>query len=128
MTRLIALVFVGVAACGGGSGGDIGGVPGDTRIVDLTDPEISSVCDAEVTASGAERTVDCGGGTTITIGAESKQSCIDNVNATPVGCTATVNDVIDCFNDISTQTDAEICANTLPASCAVLFSAACSPG
>jgi hypothetical protein len=117
---VICLVAV---ACDGDS--DEITVPGTTKLVDLGDPEIDVVCDDFVEATGPERTADCGGAGMVTVGGESKQECIDNITTTPATCPATVDDLLACFADIAAQSDADLCADVVPASCATLFSADC---
>jgi hypothetical protein len=118
------LVLVALAACDGDEGGGIT-VPGTTPIADLDAAEIDVVCDDFVEATGLERSADCGGGQTVTVGGESKQECIDNVNATPATCAATVDDLLTCFADIANQSDAELCAGQVPESCTILFGTDC---
>lgn len=119
-----AVLLACLLACDGGDGGEIT-VPGTTKLVDLTDPEVDVVCDDFVVATGPERTADCGGGQMVTVGGESKQECIDNIAATPATCPATVDDLLQCFADIAAQSDQDLCADLVPASCDTLFSPDC---
>jgi hypothetical protein len=123
MRRGILIVLAAIGCDGGNGGGD--SVPGTTPIVDLDAAETDLVCDDFVDATGPERTADCGGGQMVTVGGESKQECIDNINATPPACAATVDDLLACFADIAALSDDDLCADVVPESCEILFGTAC---
>ena len=67
-----------------------------------------------------ERTVDCGGGFTLTVG-QNPAECAA-ITVPPAACTATVGDARACIGGLAGATDAEICSDTfmLPAACAAL--------
>jgi len=117
-----------VFACGGGKGGGLGsGVQGTKKVIDLTPAEIDSLC-AYISAVFPEHTATCTDGP-LTIGT-TKAKCIStspNKTAAP-GCLATVDQSESCAEDFGAETDAQVCANTIPAACAPLFTTACNPG
>ncbi|MBK9029893.1 MAG: hypothetical protein IPL61_00890 [Myxococcales bacterium] len=116
MKLSIALTFVltaTLAACGGDDG------PSDSaKIVDLTLAETTSLCQGWA-MDMPERTVDCGNGNTSTVGID-PASCSEPTGL-PATCELTVGQMRACLTDQFAQSDADICAGTLPASCAPLF-------
>ena len=108
---IVAVLFL--AACGGGSGG---GVSDDKKVVDLTDSEGQSLCN-ELAAALPEKTVDCGGGQTITLGAGGAAECVSDLNNLEASCTLTAGQYRDCIDAIAAESDADVCAGTLPPAC-----------
>ncbi len=109
-----ALFTVGLIACGGDDG------PSDsTKLTSLSAADIKSVCE-DLAADFPERTVDCGGGFTLTVG-QNPAECAA-ITVPPAACTATVGDARACIGGLAGATDAEICSDTfmLPAECAAL--------
>lgn len=122
-----ACLWIGSAAgCGGGSG-----VSSGKQVVSLSDGEISDLCEYLVEVAGPNRTIDCGGGVTITIENDTVSECVADLELTATvatSCTATVGDVEDCIKDLADMSDADICADKpFPGSCAIWFSAECVP-
>jgi len=124
-----------VFACGGGSGGGGSGVPGNTLLVDLTASQAADICEYFIgLQEQPERTVDCGGGSSVTVGidpaevageiADCKADFDEGVIA---GCPATVGDAEACFEAFNSLSDAQLCdpEMTLPAACAPLFDERC---
>lgn len=118
---LCSVLALALAACGGDDDGG-SGIPDSKVVGTLTASEAMSVC-LELSASFPERTVDCGGGLTITVGIDSA----DCNEAPPATCTATVGQFRTCFDALGDYTDAQWCdENTAPpASCAPVLSAEC---
>jgi hypothetical protein len=118
-----------VAACGGGSGS---GVSSGKTLVSLSDSEITDFCEYAVDLAGPERTVDCGGGVTITIGGGSVAECVTGMQMTQdqfPGCAATVGQAERCAEDMADLTDAQLCSDgPLPASCQPLLGPGCTGG
>jgi hypothetical protein len=111
-----ALFTVGLIACGGDDG------PSDsTKLTSLSAGDLKSVC-LDIAADFPERTVDCGGGNTLTVGLSAAEC--NTVTVPPAACTATVGDVRSCAGALQTAADADLCAGTFtpPASCAALES------
>jgi hypothetical protein len=114
-------------ACGGGSGGGGSGVAGAKKVIDLTPAEIDSLC-AYISTVFPEQTVTCASGP-VMLGT-TKANCIStspSKTAAP-GCTVTVDQSESCAEAFGAETDAQVCANTIPTACAPLFSTACNPG
>jgi len=116
---LCGVLSMALVACGGG---DDSGLSDSKVVGTLTLEEAMSLCQ-ELAGVFPERTVDCGGGNTLTVGIDPAE-CTDQP---PMTCTATVGQFRDCFGDISDLTDAQWCdPNTQPpASCAPVLSAEC---
>ena len=119
-----------VIACGGGSSGG-SGVAGSTKLTALSAADLEKLCTYFVALSGPARTVDCGGGNTITITPDTKAECISGqaaFKAANPNCMATVDNAEACQEAFDAQTDAQICSETtpLPAVCAPLFAAECT--
>lgn len=117
---LSSILSVGLVACGGDSGSGLS----DSKVVGtLTLSEAMDLC-VELSESFPERTVDCGGGVTLTVGINPAE-CTDQPPAT---CTATVGNFRDCFDAFGDLSDAELCSDTTlpPAACAPVLSAECS--
>jgi hypothetical protein len=74
---------------GCGSGGGKSGVQSDKRLVDLSASEISEFCAYQVDVEMAPRTVDCGGGLTITL--KNQADCVTSFGQFMPSCTATVS-------------------------------------
>jgi hypothetical protein len=109
-----ALFTVGLIACGGDDG------PSDsTKLNTLSVADAKSVCE-ELAADFPARTVDCGGGFTLTVGQDPAECA--TITVPPATCAATVGDVRACIGGLAGATDAEICSDTfmLPAACAAL--------
>ena len=116
------------AACGGGEGGGDGsGVPSGTALKDISAAQAADLCEYFVSLQEQpERTVDCGGGTTLTVGINPGDvdaqvaECTAGVQTDVMDtCTATVGDAEDCFEALEAFSDAELCneATPLPAAC-----------
>ena len=121
---LCSMFSLTMVACGGDDGGSSG--VSDSKVIGtLSASEAMAVC-IELTEIFPERTVDCGGGVTLTVG----NSSSDCGSQPPATCTATVGQLRDCFGDLSDLTDAQWCSDTTqpPASCAPVFAAECSGG
>jgi hypothetical protein len=114
-------------ACGGGSGDSGSGVDGGKTLVSLNDGEITQLCEYQADVEGGARTVTCPDGE-LTIEPTPVAECVENFqdsqDAAP-NCTVTVSQLEACAEDIAALSDAEICENDLPASCAPLFAPAC---
>ena len=82
-------------ACGGSSGS---GVSGTKKLVDLNASEQDKLCAFQVDAEGGARTVDCGGGTSVTI--HDKATCLTDFGHISASCTATVKQAEQCFDAI----------------------------
>lgn len=118
-------------ACGGGSGGGGSGVPSNTLLVDVTPDQAADLCEYFVNSQEQpERTIDCGGGQTITVGinpedvAAQVADCTSGLQTDVTdGCDVTVGQAEDCFDALGALTDAQLCDpnGTLPAACAPLF-------
>ncbi len=116
-------------ACGGGGGGGGSGVDADVALLDVTAGEAGDVCDYIINLQEQpERTVDCGDGTTVTVGTTAAQAaediadCTTDLQAVAADCAATVGDLEACFEDLSSASDAELCSDApLPAACAPVF-------
>jgi hypothetical protein len=129
MIKLLASVLLVVcAACGGGKGGGgVGnsGVDPDATLPSLDAGEVRDVCEYLVELLGPVRTVDCGDGT-MEVGTDDPASeiedCVDGFMMTQqefANCTATVGEIEQCFED--TFSDAGLCSEGMPASCAPIF-------
>jgi hypothetical protein len=117
-----------VFACGAGKGGGLGsGVQGNKKVIDLTPAEIDSLC-AYISAVFPEKTVTCTDGPTTP--GTTKADCISTSfnKTTAPGCTVTVDQSEACAEAFGAETDAQICAGTIPTACTPLFSTACNPG
>jgi len=128
MSRWI-VVFVSLCAgwataCGGG---DSSGLAADKQLVDLSDGELTQLCEYTVKVAGPERTVNCGGGFSISVGGKVVADCVtdlnDGLDQFP-GCDATVADAETCAEDFAAFTDAQLCSDVtpLPRSCEPLLS------
>lgn len=95
-----------------------GGPSDSTKITDLSTDEAKDLCEESVDAN-PERTITCSG-VMLTVGLSSAD-CADP-GTPPTSCTATVGDVRDCNEAQGNQTEAEICAGTIPAACEALLS------
>jgi hypothetical protein len=125
----VLLCIGGIAACGGGDGGGGSGISESKTLITLSDAEVTTLCAFTTEADGPAHTADCGGGLTVTVGADTPAECATDMMALRgrTGCTATVGNAEDCANDIADLTDQQLCSETgFPASCAFLFSSSCS--
>jgi hypothetical protein len=108
LTLLSVLSAMVIAACGGG-------IDGSKKLSELTLEETKDAC-LELVDDYPEKTVDCGGGVTITVGFTTAE-CNDN-SVAPATCTATVDDARDCTEQLYNNTANTICMDKpLPASC-----------
>jgi hypothetical protein len=111
------------AACGGGDS-----VSGNKTLVSLSDSEANDVCENAVAVFGpTDRVVDCGGGVTVSVGVGPVADCVSGIKAIKTvapSCTATVDNFETCAEDLKAATDAQLCSNSLPASCAAQFACA----
>lgn len=105
LTKLCVGLAVAAFGCGGGSGGS--GIEGSKVISTLSDSELVAVCN-DARAEFPTRTIDCGDGITLTIGIEASD-CTDNEFLVKEGCSATVDQVLDCAAAFDAQTDAQFC-------------------
>ena len=96
MVRVSLLCALLMSACGGGSSGS--GVTGTKKLVDLSASERDKMCAFEVDAEGGARTVDCPGGTQVTI--HDKATCLTDFAAISPTCTATVKQAETCFDAV----------------------------
>jgi len=120
-------------ACGGGKGGSGSGIDPNTRVADLTPTDLQKLCEYFVgLQEQPSRTIDCGGGGSITVGIDPDQvaaaiaDCVDGAPSSPA-CPATVGQAEACFEAFSALTDAQLCAGpTAPAACAPLDDPACN--
>lgn len=111
-----------IACFNGGGGGSSSGVPGNTRLPDLTSMQRMMLCDylAEVFPP---RNVMCGD-SDIDFGFSSSE-CLSGLPSTPT-CTATVDQTEACFEELGGLSDSEICnLQSFPASCSVLLGDGC---
>jgi len=108
-------------ACGGGSGG----LDSGTKIVDLEPAELATLCEDLASQLGPERTIDCGGGETKTVGGEDASECVDDLGMFDPECPTTVGQYENCIDAFGGRTDQEICSDVLPTECAVVFDANC---
>ena len=125
ISKWIASAFLCLAvACGGGSGGS--GVDGSLELADLDPDEVSDVCAYIIAELGPTREIDCGGGQTLTIEAQSQADCEDEYDTLPATCTATVSNAEGCAEALAGLSDEELCGDTaIPAACAPFFSISC---
>jgi hypothetical protein len=125
MTAMKKILCVALfAACGGGSGS---GVDSSKKLSDLTVAEVNQECNYAF-ETYPEKTITCPDSTTRTKGskaADRATQCSATANRIPAGCTATVGQAEQCLEDVYNESDAALCANTIPPSCAPLLSAAC---
>lgn len=115
MNRLAAMMIVAIG-CGGGSGGG-SGLPGDTRIADLTPGEVRQFC--EYSLGGETRTIACPDGDR-TIGGGDIDNCVDGFGEQqPLydRCGLTVAELETCVDAFAVQTDDQICARDTPDEC-----------
>lgn len=121
-----ACAWLATIACFNGSGGgSSSGVPGNTRLPDLSSMQRTKLCDylADVFP---RRTITCGD-TTISLGFTSASECVAGLPSAPT-CTATVDQSEACFEELGGLTDTEICElQSLPSSCSVLLGEECQP-
>jgi hypothetical protein len=89
-----ACVVLALVACGGGGGTARPNVDGNKRLADLTPSELDALCSWEEATTGGARTVDCGGGLTVTF--KSKAQCAAALP--PASCQATVGQTEDCID------------------------------
>ena len=110
--------------CFGGEGGSDSGVPGSTRLPELTSAQRSSLCEhlADVFPS---RTVACED-FTLTLGFTSANQCVSQLPTSP-SCSATVDQVEACYEAIAAIADEDICMLELPAACTPLSDDGCIP-
>lgn len=101
---MAAMLFT---ACGGG-------VDGDKKLSELSVEESKDAC-LELQGDFPEKTVDCGGGVTVTVGLTAAE-CNDQTTA-PTTCTATVDDVRDCTSQLYNDKTLLCEDKPLPASC-----------
>lgn len=114
-----ALLCVGLtAACGGGGSG----VSRSKSLASLSDDEAKDLCEYLVDVEA--RTVDCGGGVTISIDPMTVAECVAGQQAISASCTATVGDAEDCRDDTEALSDAEVCNDetAIPKSCLAFLS------
>lgn len=117
-------ISLALAACGGDGGGS-SGLPDNKSAGSLTSAEAMALCQ-EIAADYPERTIDCGNGTTITIGTSASDCATATIPAT---CTATVGDFRDCFAAMDALTDAQVCmSDGFPPECAPVFTQTCIGG
>jgi hypothetical protein len=130
-----AVVSATLLACGGGSGGPGGsGVSSNKKVVDLSASELQELCEYfSSLKEQPEREVDCGGGSTTTVGInpEDVQAEVDDCVTdapTNAACPLTVGQAEACTEAIEGRSDAELCSGDLeiPAECAPVFNQACS--
>ena len=130
-----AVVSATLFACGGGSGDPGGsGVASSKRVVDLSASELQDLCAYfSSLKEQPEREVDCGGGSTTTVGInpEDVQAGIDECITdapTNAACPLTVGQSEACIEAIEGRSDAELCSDgiEIPAECAPVFNQACS--
>jgi hypothetical protein len=112
----------GATGTGGGAGGTTGtggaggapatsGVTGTKRIDSLTTAEKQKICDfAAAQFGGYGKTIDCGGGTTLSADPD-QASCVAGA---PTSCAVTVSEYETCLHSVS-------CSDPLPASCSGLL-------
>jgi hypothetical protein len=106
-------------ACGGGGSGG-SGVDGDVVLLDITAGEAGDVCDYIVNLGGPEREIDCGDGTTVTVGNDPSEvagdiaDCTADLQAVPDDCDATVGELESCFEAFADASDAELCDEDAP--------------
>lgn len=117
-------------ACGGGSGNAGSGVSANVELLDITADEAADVCDYIINLQEQpEREVDCGDGTTVTVGttaaeaAEDIADCTADLQVVTADCVATVGDIEACFEDLASASDAELCDPDaqFPATCNVVI-------
>lgn len=122
-----SLMLASAAGCAdddGGSGDS--GVDESRRISSLTDAETTQLCDY-LTDQIGERTVDCGGGSTVTIaGSDDCHDSLTAVRSLP-DCPATVAQYRACAEAMDAQSDAQLCSFDLPDACAPVFQPSCFP-
>ena len=118
---LSSIVSLSLVACGGDDGDS--GLSDSKVIGSLTASESMDLC-LELVESFPQRTVDCGGGVTLTVGID-PADCDDQPPAT---CNATVGNFRDCFEAFGNLSDAQVCddATPPPASCAPVLTAECN--
>jgi hypothetical protein len=100
------LLVVMIVGCGGAGKS---GVQSDKRLVDLNATEISDFCSYVVDVEMAPRTVDCGGGLTITL--KNQADCISSFGQFMASCAATVSQGETCAEAVG----ANPCATENPA-------------
>jgi hypothetical protein len=120
MKKLIVgiLASFSLMACGGG-GDD--GVDGDKSITELTEAEISAVCESTLAAQGGPGHVEQCDGYEVEV--ETQAECEASLAQVPAACSGvTVAEAEACSEDFG----ADLCAEEIPASCVELFE--CSLG
>jgi hypothetical protein len=120
-----SLVTVFAFACGGGGSGG-SGVDGGKRLVDLSDSEITELCEFAF-AADPEREITCSDGT-VTVGQASVAECVQEANesaAAAPNCPVTVSQYEACISALGDQSDADLCEFNFPAACAPLLQEAC---
>lgn len=106
-------------ACGGGGSGG-SGVDDDVALLDITADEAGDVCDYIINLAGPEREIDCGDGTTVTVGNTPQEAeediadCTADIQQVPSGCEATVGDLEACFEAFADASDEELCSDDAP--------------
>jgi hypothetical protein len=114
------LLVVAIVGCGGGSGS---GIDGNKKLADLTVAELNEECNYAY-ETYPEVTITCPDGSTKHKGQTGTQStdCAATKNDVPATCPVTVSQVETCFADSYDESDAAVCAGTVPPSCAPLLS------
>ncbi|MEO8699669.1 MAG: hypothetical protein ABI867_06475 [Kofleriaceae bacterium] len=125
MKRIVVLSVL--TACGGGP--ETGsGIDGDKPLVELSDGEITDLC--EYTISLGPIFGDCGNGEFVQIGKTSVGECLAQYQQRRelfTSCTATVANAEDCTNEILPFTPQMLCDDNIdfPDPCDVLFTNEC---
>lgn len=114
-------VLVFLFACGGDDPAPTdSGVDGSLGIGTLSADQIDAVCDYGVALS---REVICNGNPTQSVTVF--DACVGLLETIATGCTATVDDMETCFEDLGAETDDEVCALASPPSCDFLGDPTC---
>jgi len=109
----LAAVLVG---CGGGDDGP----SSSKKLADLSNSEATDLCHS-FASDYPPKTVDCGADGTTTFGFDDAD-CTGSDNTFDSTCTATVGDLRDCADDLYNESDADICNQVVPPSCAAVSS------
>ena len=121
---IVPALMMFVYACGT----DGSGVSGSKQLTALNAAEAADVCEYIADVVGPERTVMCADNVTVTYGfdAEDLADCkadLSSIGTAKPNCTATVGQAETCFEALAKM---DPCLDeALPASCAIVFSAAC---
>lgn len=123
-----ALTMLAMACDGFDGTGASSGVPGSTRLPNLTPPERDLLC-AYLHREFPIRTISCPDGDLTTIGYSSIGECIQSLPVLP-SCTATVDQLETCIEGLAAVTDAEWCGELgpLPSACGLLADPSCTGG